>query len=336
MRRGQTDRRSGGQAGRGARGGGVLLRVLAMIALAAGPVRAQSFEVVPDTGRVTVGDPVSLRLVLRQYEGDALLEPVPHPEAALPDGVRLLSVDSMHRVATRLLEARARVAFYRPGRQTIPAFAINFRRGAVILHGTMRSEPVTIEIVPVLGNGGASTLRDIREIVEVPGPDPRLVGLIGAGLLLAEWARRRLGRRVLVPAPVLATVEVARPAAPDPYAAALARLAEIEGARWIAPADVARHYEAVADALRAYLAAAAAVPALERTTSELLWLLPPHLNVGALRRRCESVLDEADLVKFARRRPDAAAAGAFLARSRELLGHWREAMPAGEALDAVR
>ena len=113
-----------------------------MLAWAAWPAAAQTFEAVPDTGRITVGDPVGIRLVLRQYEGDALLEQVPHPEVTLSDGIRLLSVDSMRPIATRLLEARARIAFYRPGAQTIPPFAIDFRRGAVILHGTMRTMPV--------------------------------------------------------------------------------------------------------------------------------------------------------------------------------------------------
>jgi len=48
------------------------------------------------------------------------------------------------------------------------------------------------------------------------------------------------------------------------------------------------------------------------------------------------VFEDADLVKFARRRPDAAAAAAFLGQARELLVRWRNAVTAPEALDAVR
>jgi len=305
--------------------------------LLAAPVRAQTFEVLTDSGRITVGDPVTLRLVLRQHEGDALLEQVAHPEAVLAGGVRLLSVDSMRPVANLVLEAHARIAFYRPGRQTIPGFAIDFRRGAVILHGTMRSEPVPIEILPVLSAGGGPTLRDIREIVEVPGPDPRLVAGVALALALALWAFRRRRRGMLVPAPALATLEVGPPAtAPDPFAIAVGRLAEIEGAGWGAGADVARHYQAVADALRDYLEAAEGIPARERTTTELRSSLPAWLLDASLRQRYDSVFDEADLVKFARRRPDAAAASAFLGHARDLLARWRETTPAGEALHAVR
>jgi hypothetical protein len=302
---------------------------------------AQTLEVRPDTGRVTVGDPVSLRVILRQYEGDALLEQVPHPQAALADGVRLLGVDSMRPVGDRLLEARARIAFYRPGPQTIPAFAIDFRRGAVILHGTMRSEPVPIEIAAVLNEGGGSTLRDIRELVEVPGPDPRLVAVVAAAVAVTAWGlRRRRGRRALVPVPALATLDVAPAPALDPFAVALDRLAEIEGAGWPG-GDVTRHYEAVTDALRDYLEAAADIPARERTTTELRWSLPPRLLDGRLGRRFATQFGEADMVKFARRRPAAREATAFLEEARELLHGWRHALatatPAAmEAPDAVR
>lgn len=310
----------------------------ALLLVLAAPAAAQSLEVVPDTGRITVGDPVSLRVVLRQYEGDALLEQVPHPEAALADGVRLLRVDSMHTVANRRLETRATIAFYRPGKQTIPSFAIDFRRGAVILHGTMRSEPVPIEVVPVLSEGGSSTLRDIKE----PEPSPRPVWphlLLAAALLSALWAWLRWRRAAVTPAPVEAAEVPAPPAVLDPFAIALDRLSDIEHARWASAGDVTRHYEAVTDVLRDYLAAAENVPARERTTSELLWALPPRLLEGGLRRRTESLLDEADLVKFARRRPDAATAAAFLAHARGLLSAWRTARRAEEAeetVDAVR
>ncbi len=315
---------------------GAVLILALFGAIAVSSASAQTFEAIPDTGRITVGDPVGLRLVLRLYEGDALLESTPHPEVTLADGVRLLSVDSMRRTANRVLEARARLAFYRPGRQTIPSFAINFRRGAVILHGTVRSDPVVIEIAPVLTSGGGPTLRDIKEIVELPGPDPRYVALALSAMLVTVLAFRRRSRRALVTAPALATVDVAASEAADPFQRALERLAELEGAGWAATGDLARHYTAVADALRDYLAAAEGIPARERTSTEVLRALPPHLSAGALRRGCAALLGEADLVKFARGRPDASAAVVLVGDARALLVGWREASPAREVADAVR
>ena len=100
--------------------------------------------------------------------------------------------------------------------------------------------------------------------------------------------------------------------------------------------DVVRHYEAVADALRDYLEEAAEIPARERTTTELLWSLPPRLAEGGLRRRVQDVLGEADLVKFAKLRPDPGDAAGYTGRARDLLARWHRAAPAGEELDAIR
>jgi hypothetical protein len=69
---------------------------------------------------------------------------------------------------------------------------------------------------------------------------------------------------------------------------------------------------------------------------ELLWALPRHLEAPRLRGSCKAVFDEADLVKFARRRPDAGTGEAFLVRARALLTGWREAAGPGKASDAVR
>ncbi len=301
--------------------------LLTQLLLVPAAAAAQTLEVRPDTGRLTVGDPVSLRLVLRQYEGDALLEQVPHPLAALGDGVRLLAVDSMRRVSDRLLEAHARMAFYRPGPQLIPAFAIDFRRGAVILHGTMRSEPVPIEIAAVLTEGGGSTLRDIREPADPPGPDPRLVAALLAAAAGAIWWARHRRDRPLPVAPASAVGPEPPPAAAlDPFALALDRLAEIERAGWNGAGDVSRQYAAVTDALRDCLEASAGLPARERTTTEVRWALPPALSRGKLGTRYDAVFGQADMVKFAGRRPGAEEASGFLGAARELVADWHGAL----------
>jgi hypothetical protein len=137
-----------------------------------------------------------------------------------------------------------------------------------------------------------------------------------------------------VPVPALATVDVA-PVRPDPLSAAFTRLAEIEQGELLAAGDVAGHYQAVTDALRDYLEAAARVPARERTTVELRWSLPPALLDGPGARGFDALFDEADLVKFARRRPTAADAAGFLADARALLGRWGEVL-GREAIDALR
>jgi hypothetical protein len=99
---------------------------------------------------------------------------------------------------------------------------------------------------------------------------------------------------------------------------------------------VARHYEEIVDALRGYLEAREGMPAREQTTEELLWALPPHLSGEGFRERLRELLDEADLVKFARLLPHTKAADRFLERSRSLLRDWHDAVMSSQVADALR
>jgi hypothetical protein len=308
--------------------------------LAARPAAAQHggqiWEVVPDTARATVGDPVTIHFRLRLDDRDLLFDSVPRPADPLPEEVRLLSVEKLLRRPDRIFVGEARLAFYRPGRQPVPVFSLPFMRAVKgIEHGMVLSDSAFVEIAPVLDAGNPS-LRDIRELARSPLPHllwwSIAVGLAGA----AVWLVWRLRRRARVVSPPVVAPEPAPPPMPDPYSVALAQLGEIERAGWPAQGRVAQHYQAVTDALRDYLEAAESLPARERTTSELLWALPPHLVERGLRRRCEDVLDQADLVKFARVRPGAADAAAFLQHARGLLTRWHDAASRAEALDAVR
>jgi hypothetical protein len=296
----------------------------------------QIWEVVPDTARVTVGDPVTIRFRLRLDDRDLLFDTVPRPADPLPEEVRLLSVQKLLRRPDRIFVGEARLAFYRPGRQAVPVFSLPFMRAVKgIEHGLVLSDSAFVEIAPVLDAGNPS-LRDIRELAH--SPVSRLLWWsIAAGLAVAAlWLVRRLRRRAWAAPPPAMEPEVVPPSPPDPYNLAVARLEEIEQAGWPGQGRVAQHYESVTDVLRDYLEAGESLPARERTTSELLWALPPHLVERGLRRRCEDVLDEADLVKFARVRPSAAEAEAFLQRVRELLTRWHDAASRAEVPDAVR
>ena len=314
--------------------------VVAFVAFAfvhplAAQLHGQRWDVTPETDRATVGDTITLRFRVRLDERDLLFDTVPKPARTPPDWLRIFAVEKLQRQPDRIYTGRARIAFYRPGRQAVPIFELPFMRSVKGLsRGTFSSDSAFVEIVPVLQNGASATLRDIKEPAPAQGPYPLELVLALGALALAGWLTWRPLRRTAGTVPVSAAIPAAPPPPPDPYDVALARLAEIDGERW-ASLDVARHYEAVTGALRDYLETLG-VPARERTTSELRWALPPGLLAGGTRRRFEDVFEDADLVKFARRRPDAAAAAAFLGQARELLVRWRNAVTAPEALDAVR
>lgn len=297
--------------------------------------QGRSFTAAPEPTKVGLGDSVTVRFRLTLNERDLLTDTVPRPVDEPAAGIRILSVEKLRRGADRVFTGTAVLAFYRPGKRALPAFGVPWVQVVTGHRGIVSSDAVEVEVASVLPAGNPA-LRDIRE------PDlPRSLGplwvLLGsaAAAALAWLATRRRTRRA-IPEPEVTASPLPPPPPPDPFTAALARLEEIEARRWAAHGDVARHYEAVADALRDYLETAEGIPARERTTTELLWSLPPRLAEGGMRRRVQEVLGEADLVKFAKLRPDPSAAAGYTTRARGLLERWHRAAPAGEELDAIR
>jgi hypothetical protein len=217
-------------------------------------------------------------------------------------------------------------------------FGLPFMRAVKgVQRATLRSDSAFVEIRPVLPAGNPP-LKDIREIEHTARP-PLLPWLFAAvlalGALLLGWRRRR--RRPQTTAAIEELISVAPVEQPSPYEVALAELSRIEQAGWARNGMVGRHYESIVDVLRDYLEAAESVPARERTTAELLWALPPYLTESGRRDRLRELLDEADLVKFARLEPSETRARGFLERSRTLVADWHAAArPTAEVSDAIR
>jgi hypothetical protein len=316
---------------------------LALVSLALWPgqaVLAQSladfriFEVTASPAKATVGDSIVLTFRLHLNERDLLTDTVPAPADELPPGVRVVSVERLERGADRAFTGRAVIALYRPGIREIPAFGVPWVQIVSGHRGVVTTAPATVEVVPVLA-AGSPTLRDIREPEPPRGPGPlplAAAGAAGAAALVWLLLRRRPRRTSATPA--APTPEP--PPRRGPWEEALARLERIAGERPEGREALAAWYSAVADVLREYLESAEGLPARERTSSELLWALPPRLSEAGLRRRLQATLWRADLVKFARARPSPDDAATFLADARELLSRWHQAGPEAGATDAVR
>jgi hypothetical protein len=301
-----------------------------------GQLPGQSFAVTADSGNFTVGDSVSIRFRIRMHERDQLLDSFPQVAGDLPPGVRILSIDKLVRTDQRLYVGTARLAFYRPGRRPVPIFGVPFMRIVEgVSRATLPSDSAFVLISPVLPSAGNPPLKDIRELEKRPASPwtwpAILVVLLTAGWLLLRLRRSRVHRTI--PA-TPETLDIPVPT-PTPYEIALDRLHRVEADNWTSRGLVEAHYEAVAQTLRQYLEDAHEVGALERTTAELVWAMPPQLGRGGLRDACRDLLTEADLVKFAEARPSPAAAADFLMRARELLKAWHTKSAAEEA-HAVR
>jgi hypothetical protein len=315
--------------------GAAVVAVAALVMVAARDVGARALRAVggqspgqarlvvtADTTPVTVGDPLVVHVLVHLPPGAELPEAVPRLRTPLAEGVQLVAVDSLRRTSGTDAIASLRVVFFRPGAAEIPALVVSYRPapGAPFDSLVGASRPLVVRrIVPPT----TGTLRDIKDIETAPlsletaavigGVFLVTVSGVAVGIVLS---RRRRARAA-------AARGRAMPAAlPGPYERAVAQLAEIAAADWATRGDAARHYAQTTDVLRQYLADAHRVPARECTTPELLLAMPPALASPALREAARTLLDRADLVKFARLTPGPASAVSFLADARALLVRW--------------
>jgi hypothetical protein len=281
-------------------------------------LEGQSFEVTSSPDSITVGDTVTLHLRLRMHERDLLFDTLPQLVGARDRAIQVFSIGRLERDKDRAWNGIAKVAYYRPGRQALPQFGVAFARVvAGIERAVLASENGTIDIAATLPPGD-QPLKDIKPIAHTPSPLwPWLVIPLAAAVALI--AVRRYRRRVVRtrPAPPEAAVPTRNPAAE-----ALDRLREIEASEWLAQGDTARHYEAVANVVRDYLAEIERTPARELTSSELLRELRIRQAPGDALARCRMVLIEADGVKFAAMSPDAPASSGYLNAARTLITEW--------------
>ena len=287
----------------------------------------QSLEVVPDQPRANVGDVLTLHLTVRLPEGQQLVDLAPRTLLATPEGMRIVSTDTLRRVRQGEYRGDVRMAFYRIGKQPVPTLALLYRPDPKLPADTLVHAPLSIEIEPVLPAGNQE-IRDIRPLLllggPIWGPLAILLAIVAAGgLWLWRRGRPREPRRAKPPEAIPA----------GPFDAALARLAALEAASLASGNGIVPLFGEVAEVVRSALVEVGALPHQGLTTPEVSPRLPPALAAGDLAHRCEALLSDADLVKFARVRPDRAAASNHVNRARRLLEAWRDA--AGGA-DAVR
>lgn len=308
----------------------VLLALLGAVWLLPAPAAAQEADARLSADEVTVGERFLLTLrATTPPDGGAAHFPDAADTTAFGDleviGVRARGsaagggVDSIvYEVTTFALDTAL-----------VPSFPV-----AIVREGdTLRAATPPIALpVRSLVPEGTEAPRDLAPLVDFPrSPWPwvaLVAGLLALAALLWYALRRRAGGE---PAPA------AEPPPLPPLDEALARLRVLESADLAEPAAVKPFYVELSDTLRRYLARRVDVPALELTTRELIQALehrrglPPE---GPARLR--SILVEADMVKFADRRPPAASARARLREAHDLLVETEAALaPPPEAASAT-
>lgn len=281
----------------------ILVRLAAFAALAlfatAGAAQEVRVAVTPDT--LTVGDVFHAAIRVDLPPGFRLQPPDSLPVSGDIEnaGRRRETSEPIEGGGERLTIAYPLTA-WKPGPVELPALSIGLigpgeeqrtldvRWPSAVVRSVLPADTAGVQPRP---------LKDVLGANRVLWPILLALALaLAAAAAAIYWVRRRRP----VPEPVLA------PGLP-PRERALAALDRARELGLLEAGEVKAFYTLVTDAVREFIEAVEPRWSRDLTTSELLALLPGEVEESA-RERLGDLLQAADMVKFARRRPDTAAA----------------------------
>ena len=291
------------------------------------PVQAQRVEAYLSADSAAVGDRFALTLVaLHGFASDPSFPDASGADSAFGDlvvlgittaGTQLIGTGTD---ATRLDSVVYEVTTFALDTAIVPPLPVSFESDAAITSDSLFLP--MISLVPA----DAEAIQDLAPLVDFGGPIwpyvlLALALLTGLGLL---WYYLRQRKQAPEPEPP--------PPAPEPqispYEAALARLRQLEATNLDTAGEIKPYFVELSDALRTYLEDGLGVPALERTTRELMHEFEHqqvrHKLPGGAPQRVHGILELADLVKFAEFKPP-------LTQSQMILGETRKTVDVIEA-----
>jgi len=302
---------------------------LRVAAQSAGDVTAQ-WEIAPaPVEGWTVGDPIELRMrVTYPAGGEAVLPELPGQWGAFEVLDQRLEEPAETESGAWAVERVVQVALWVPGDYETPPYGAHYRDALGTLQELV-AVPAQISIGSVLTDDDLEK-HDLKPQADLAGPPiwPWIVGglLLAALLFLGlRWLRGRMRRREVAP-------EMERVVVDDrpPEVIAHEELDRIAALRLPALGELKRHYTLVTDCVRVYLYRVYGVPAMDRTTGELMSAMRKTRLKGSEARLLRSMLDESDMVKFARYHPDAVQADSIVREARHFVDLTRPARSASE------
>ena len=306
--------------------------VVAALALGASELAAQDVRagVSPDTG--SVGSVVRVAVRVSAPPGARVLMPdtLSLGEHFENSGRRRDRVDTLTSGATQVTAVYP-ITAWRPGVHPLPPVIVEIVAAGAA--GAERADTVpvslpTVTIRSVLPKDTAGA--EPKPAKAVVGRNwmiwPFIIGgllLLAAIALLVRWWILRRRRRPFVPVP----------AAP-PRERALAALDHIRASDLLRAGGAHAFYGAVSEVLRRFLAETDPRLGVELTTTELAGVLPAS-TAAATASELLLLLRDADLVKFARLRPETGVANAFFDRARAWVADFQPASAAEEEREAA-
>ncbi len=276
-----------------------------------------------DTTKIRIGEQINYKI---KVEADSLaLVVFPEGQTFMPlENVEALAIDTTKKDAKFLLSRIYKLTQFDSGSYTIPRQKINIGE-KIVFTDSLRVEVNTIEI-----DTTKQGLYDIKPIIDVEKSGGNwwkwLLGIITAMALVAFLLYWFIWRKK----PLTKEEEIALL---PPYDRAKLALQKLDESQYLMRSEVKDYYSELTFIIRKYLDEKVYDRALESTTSELisrLQLLKEGNQIPLSKdtiKNLESILNRADLVKFAKSAPDTALAEMDKATINKEIDHVKESLP---------
>ncbi|MGB0931277.1 MAG: LPXTG cell wall anchor domain-containing protein [Chitinophagales bacterium] len=296
-------------------------------------IKAQAPKITASLDRyeIEVGEQVKLQLVA-EYAPDMQVQfPLLKLDGELIEVAEIGDIDS-----TRLENDLIRnlqvimVQAWDTGQYVIPSMRFSYVDSDKNIKGQFATEELIFFVTSPLENAlptpnpqdsaavAGAEIRDIKAIKDVPftwrdAVPYVLMGLVA--LLIAGgfyfWWRKRKEKE----ASAAAYVPPPRPA----HEVAFEKLQFLEGEKYWQQGDVKKYYSELTNIVREYLEGRYDILALESTTDEILQDLKEEEFEAELWSKLKNMLQTADLVKFAKAKPDIEKHSHYLANAKEIV-----------------
>jgi hypothetical protein len=292
------------------------LRLLLVAALLA-PASARALPRVTSStvpAVIHVGDTVTVEA---RIEGPVDLLPV-RPPAKLGT-FDLIGVDMGDSAASPRV-VRIHLTSFEIGPQPVPRIGLPVRDGGRIDSVFTGRYLVTVASLLPADSAAVDTLNPLP--AKGPMDIPQVfrwkvllgyLAALGALGAIGWWLYRRFRTR---PRPVPTLVPMVESAVPA-HLLALRELDEVAAKGYVVRGLLKEHYSEALDVLRVFVERRAGVPAMDRTTFELLGALRRSPVSAPARDRLAGLLEDGDLVKFAKQVPAAEEADALVPAARD-------------------
>ncbi|HRO47920.1 BatD family protein [Agriterribacter sp.] len=280
----------------------LLAHCLFFTAVASAQSSSATIKASVNRDHVLIGEPVELHIEVKTSPGRPVTK-----WFNLPDSFNHLEVlsrspmDSAMEASVTTYRQSFTITGFDSGIWVIPAVKVTINKQ------TIRADSLPVTIVPVQLKD--STYHDIREIIDVPDEKTPwwywvagILSLAVLGILVWLWLKSRTAK------PIASGVHSSTL---SPLEEAINSLRALEAEQLTNNEEWKKHYSILTGIFKVYIERRFSIPALQKTTDELLLLLNGMLDKQMVSKTAEA-LRISDAVKFARYQPGKELASASL------------------------